>query len=182
VLPDDDTAGAPRRPARIWAGLVEGMAALGTLMIAGLMAMICADIVARNGFGGSLPLVSELGALTLVMIVALQLATTVRHGRLARIELASAWLARRRPRLATGLAALWDLAGAAAFGAIAWSTAGILARDFAHLEYIGVTGVATLPTWPFRAVILAGFAVAAIQFGLRALAGLRQASLGQPAA
>jgi TRAP-type C4-dicarboxylate transport system permease small subunit len=64
--------------------VVDGIAALGTLLIVGLMAIICADIVARNVLGGSLPLVSELGALLVVMIVALQLAATVRADRLAR--------------------------------------------------------------------------------------------------
>lgn len=185
MLSDDDTAGVGRRPAlpaRIWAGLVEGMAALGTLMIGALMLMICADIVARNVIGGSLPLVSELGALTLVMMVALQLGATVGQGRLARIELVSDWLERCSPRLSAGIGGVWDLAGAAACGVIAWSTSGILGRDFGHQEYIGVTGIMTLPTWPFRAVILAGFAVAAVQFLLRALAGFRRAAIGQPAA
>ena len=57
---------------------VEGLAALGTILIGFLMLIICADIVARNLMGSSLPLITELGALTLVMIVYLQLAATVR--------------------------------------------------------------------------------------------------------
>lgn len=180
--PEDDEAGGPAPggrpgslPHRLWAYLVDGMAAIGTLMIAALMLMISADIVARNGFGGSLPLVSELGALTLVMIVALQLGSTVRHDRLARVEFIVARIERGHPRLHAGLTGLWDLAGAAACAAVAWSSWGILGRDLAHREYIGVTGGATLPVWPFRALILAGIAVAAIQFLIRAIGDFGQA-------
>lgn len=176
----DEEPGAPRRawfaPGRLWAALVDGMAALGTVMIILLMAMISADIFARNVIGGSLPLISELGALTLVMIVFLQLGSAVRHNRLARIEMLLAMLERRSPRAQALVCGLWDLVGAAACAAIAWSTTGILRRDFIHMDFIGVTGVLTLPTWPFRALIMAGIAVAAVQFLLRALAEFRFAA------
>lgn len=71
---------------RLWRWAVDGLAALGTLLIGVLMLLICADILARNLMGSSLPLISELGALTLVMIVYLQLAATVRADRLPRTE------------------------------------------------------------------------------------------------
>jgi hypothetical protein len=77
---------------------VDGLGVLGTLLIGVLMVIICADIVARNALGASLPLVSELGAMLLVMIVALQLATTVRADRLARTEIFYLPFRERRPR------------------------------------------------------------------------------------
>lgn len=159
----------PPKAARIWNGLVDGLAALGTAMIAGLMAMICADIVARNLLGSSLPLISELSAITLVMIVFLQLGTAVRHGRLARIEFISGWLAEVAPRAAAAMGALWNLIGVAICGLIAWSTWGIFSRDVAAGQFIGVTGMMTMPVWPFRLLILTGVGVAALQFLLLAL-------------
>lgn len=159
-----------------WAWLVDGLAALGTAMIAVLMGMISADIVARNVMGASLPLISELSALTLVMIVFLQLGTAVRHGRLAQIEFFMNWLLARSPRAHAALTALWNLTGAAACAAIAWSTYGILLRDFSHAVFIGVTGVLTMPVWPFRALILVGVTVAALQFLLLAIGNLRFAT------
>nr|WP_272210295.1 TRAP transporter small permease subunit [Marinicella sp. W31]MDC2876163.1 TRAP transporter small permease subunit [Marinicella sp. W31] len=57
------------------------------MLILVLMLVISADIFMRNLLGASLPLVSELGALLLVMIVSLQLATTIRADRLARTEI-----------------------------------------------------------------------------------------------
>ena len=185
MAPHNDDAGAPegeRRPlsplARFWAALVDGTAALGTLLIGLLMVMISADILARNIIGGSLPLISELGALTLVMIVYLQLGTTIRHNRMARIEFFLLWLERRSPRALAVLNAVWELAGAAMCAAIAWSTLGIFRRDLSSMEFIGVPGIATLPTWPFRALILAGATIAVVQFLIRAAEELRLAAGG----
>ena len=155
---------------RLWSLAVEGLAALGTVLIGGLMLIICADIVARNLFGSSLPLVSELGALLLVMIVALQLAATVRADRLARTEIFLEPFAARYPRAGNLVRAVFNLLGAAMVGGMAWATIGTLQKDWASSEFIGTPGLGTLPTWPFRALILLGLTVAAIEFVVRIVA------------
>lgn len=161
--------GHPRNlPAWLWSLVVDGFAALGTVMIGGLMLIICADIFARNLLGASLPLVSELGALLLVMIVALQLAAAVRADRLARTEIFLIPFRRRHPSEAALLTALFSLVGAAMVGCMAWATVGTLVKDWDSNEFIGTPGLGTLPTWPFRAFILIGLAVAAIEFVVRA--------------
>ncbi len=163
-------AGRSDPPAiRVWNGVVESFAALGTVLIGGLMLIICADIVARNTMGASLPLVSELGAMIVVLIVALQLAATVRANRLARTEIFITPFTDRFPRAGAGLEALFDLIGAAVIGGIAWASIRILDKDWQSAEFIGTPGLGTLPTWPFRALILAGFAIAAIEFVVRIL-------------
>jgi len=166
--------------ARAWHWLVDGLAALGTMLIGALMLLICADIVARNVMGSSLPMISELGALTLVMIVYLQLATTVRADRLARTEIFFLGLQMNHPRAGALLAAVFDLAGAVLIGLIAWSTVRILEKDFLSHEFIGVPGIATAPTWPFRAMILIGVTVASIEFLVRAATALKKAATGDP--
>lgn len=153
---------------RAWVRAVDGLAALGTVMIGLLMVMICADVVARNVYGGSLPLVSELGALTLVMIVFLQLGTTIRNDRLARADFILAALAERRPRAGAFIAGIWDLFGVAVCAAAAWSTWDILMGDIEVGEFIGVRAGVTLETWPFRLLILLGISVAAAQFAVQA--------------
>lgn len=181
-MPDRGDAAVGRPwPTRLWQGVVDGLAALGTLLIGVLMLIICADIVARNLFGSSLPLVSELGALTLVMIVYLQLAATVRADRLPRTEIFFANLQSARPRAGAVLSAAFDLAGGLLVGLIAWSTVRILEKDLASHEFIGVPGIATLSTWPFRVLILVGVAVAAVEFLVRAAAALRLAAGGERA-
>jgi TRAP-type mannitol/chloroaromatic compound transport system permease small subunit len=149
------------------------MAAIGTALIGVLMVIICADVVARNMMGASLPMVSELGALALVMIVYLQLATTIRHDRLARTELFVTGFVGRHPRLGALLHAFFDFLGLASLAVIAWATIKIVGRDFSSGEYIGVTGVATLPTWPFKVAIVAGMIVSAIEFFLQVIRNLQ---------
>lgn len=148
---------------RAWRGLVDGLGALGTMMIVVLMLIIFADVLVRNVAGGSLPMVAELGAMTVVMIVYLQLATTIRHDRLARTELFYVPFRTKYPRAGAVLGGVYDLAAALTLGAIAWSTLSILTKDYTRGEYIGVTGIATLPTWPFRVAILAGLIVSTLQ-------------------
>ena len=163
-------------PLRLWNHGVDGLAALGTLMIVVLMGMIFADVLARNLIGGSLPLISELGALTLVMIVFLQLGTTVRNDRMARTEFFLDAVEARRPRLAAFVTGVWHLFGIAVCAGIAWSTWGILTRDLAARNFIGIPGVATMPTWPFRSLILLGIAVATLQFVVQAAIAFRRAA------
>ena len=156
--------------------LVDGLGALGTLLIVVLMAIICADVLVRNLVGSSLPMVAEAGALTLVMIVYLQLATTIRHDRLSRTELFYGGFRDRFPRAGEVLAAIFHLVAAGALGTVAWSTVTIVERDFLRGEHIGVTGVLTLPTWPFRALILLGMTVATVQCLILLAAALRNAA------
>ncbi len=163
---------AKRRGAiRGWNMLVDGMAAFGTVLIGVLMAVICADVIARNLMGASLPLVSEFGALLLVMIVYLQLATTLRHDRMPRSDFLLIALERVTPMPARIIRGLFDLVTAVALGVIAWATLGILTKDLSAGAFIGVTGVATVPVWPFRLIILVAMAIACIQALIQVFAG-----------
>ncbi|WP_233270609.1 TRAP transporter small permease subunit [Chachezhania sediminis] len=180
----DLTQGAPGGgrsrpvPLRLWSWIVEGLAALGTLLIGVLMLIICADILARNLMGASLPLVSELGALTLVMIVYLQLAATIRTDRLARTEIWYPGFCDRHPRAGAVLGGLFDLVAALLLGLIAWATLRIVTKDYASAEFIGVPGIATLATWPFRVAIMIGVGVAALESLFRTVAAFRTAARG----
>ena len=160
--------------ARAWGWLVEAFAALGTVLIGVLMLIICADIVARNLMGASLPLVSEGGALLVVTLVALQLAATVRAGRLARTEVFITPFSQRYPTGGAILSALFNLTGAVVLGIIAWASIRVVGKDIEAGEFIGITGMATLPTWPFRVLILAGFAIAAVECAVRVIAVFRE--------
>ncbi|MCR9111096.1 MAG: TRAP transporter small permease [Rhodobacteraceae bacterium] len=158
---------------RAWCRVVEGFSALGTVLIGVLMLIICADIVARNAAGASLPLVSEGGALLVVTLVALQLGATVRAGRLARTEVVIVPLTQRLPKTGALLNGVFDLVGAVTLGMIAWTSLRVVEKDMTSSEFIGVPGIATLPTWPFRVLVLVGFAVASIEFGFRVFRALR---------
>jgi len=165
---------------QVWHMIVEGLAAIGTVLIGVLMVIICADIIARNSMGASLPLISEAGALLVVMIVALQLAATVRANRLARTEFFIVPFTNRYPRAGAALSAVFDLVAMSVLGMIAWGTIRILEKGYNSAEFIGIVGIATLPTWPVRVLILVGFAVAATEFLVRFINATRRALGGNP--
>lgn len=167
------------KPLLVWSTFVDGLAVLGTALIGVLMIIICADIIARNTMGASLPLVSELGALLLVMIVCLQLPTTIRADRLARTEVFFVVFREGRPRAGAALSAAFNLVGAAVLAMIAWASWSILQKDYYSSEFIGVPGIATLPTWPFRALIFVGITVAAAQFIVGAFTEFRTSLRGK---
>ncbi len=172
--PEAARRGWPDRITGAWNLLVDGLGALGTVLILGLMGLICADVLARNVTGASLPMVAEAGALTVVMIVYLQLATTIRHDRLARTDLFLGGLRRLFPRAGALLVAVYHAVACGTLGFIAWSTVTIVERNFMRGEYIGVPGIVTVPTWPFRALILVGMTVAAVQCAIQLVQALRQ--------
>ena len=179
--PQDQISACPETGARLssagrlWGYLVDGLSALGSLLIVTLMLMIGADVLSRNIMGSSLPLVSELGALMVVMIVYLQLATTIRHDRMARADVFYRGFREKHPRKGAVLGAAFDLAGAGVIGVMALATLRLLEHDLSSGQFIGITGVMTLPTWPFRAAILAGMTIAGIQFALQVISALRAA-------
>ncbi len=175
MVVDDDRENASRL-IRGWHLLVEAFAAVGTLLIGVLMVIICADILARNLMGASLPLVSEVGALIVVTLVALQLAATVRADRLARTEFFLWSISERSPRTAAWLQVAFNLIGATVLGTIAWASIRVMEKDLNAGEFIGITGMGTLPTWPFRALVLAGFAIAAIEFLIAMISMVRAAT------
>ena len=70
-------------------------------------------------------------------------------------------------------------AGAFMVGMIAWASAGILEKDLASNEFIGTRGLGTLPTWPFRTLIMIGMAVAAIEFVAVAFSHFKSALAGE---
>lgn len=166
----------------LWGWLVDGMAAFGTVLIVVLMVIICSDVVARNFFGASLPVVAELSALTLVMIVYLQLATAIRHNRLARTDFLLSSIEEKAPRLGAVINAGFNLVGMLVIGVIAWSTLGILEADMDRGRYIGVTGVLTVPSWPFRAIILFGVTVATIQYAIQLISAFSRSAPSTPEA
>jgi TRAP-type C4-dicarboxylate transport system permease small subunit len=178
-LSETNHLGAPRGERHVaqkaWGILVDGLSAIATLFIAVLMIVICADIVARNGLGSSLPLISEFGGMIVVLIVALQLPSAAAADRLARVELVLDVLALKRPVIAAFIKAVFSLLAFAILALVAWSSFGIFQRAVSSQDFIGTPGIGTLPTWPFRFLITVGMSVAALEFLFKAIGQLRQA-------
>lgn len=162
--------------------LTQGLNALGTLIIIGLMLLINTDIVGRTGFDAPVRGVTELVSLSIVGIVFLQLADTLRSGRFTRADMLLDRLKRNRPVLAAVLQAIYHGLGAVLMGIILWAAWPSLVESIRIREYVGALGDFTAPVWPVRLMMLVGLGVTALTFVLLASMDLRRArSLAQSA-
>ncbi len=148
--------------------LTGAMNALGTVWILGLMVLINADVIGRDVFASPVRGVTELVALSIVGIVFLQLADTLRAGRFTRADVLLERLQTKRPALADGLHAVFHLIGAALMLVILWATWEPLMESVRIKEYVGAIGDFQAPVWPIRLITLIGLAVTALCYLLLA--------------
>ncbi len=167
----DDEPGWPR--ALVW--LTRALHVAGALWTVALMLLINADVIGRNAFDTPVRGVSELVGLSIVGIVFLQLADTLRCGRFTRADVWLAPLRRRRPALAAALQALHAALGTALMAVMLWA-AWPQFLDVARVgEYVGALGDFTAPLWPVRLLIVLGLGLTALTFAIMALAQGRRA-------
>ena len=144
--------------------LTGAMNALGTLWILALMVLINADVLGRNLLSSPVRGVPELVALSIVGIVFLQLADTLRVGRFTRADVLLDRLARSSPRLHDGLHAVFHAIGAALMTVILWASWEPLVESVRIQEYVGAIGDFQAPVWPIRLITLLGLAVTALVY------------------
>ena len=142
--------------------LTGAMNALGTLWILGLMVLINADVIGRNAFDHPVRGVTELVALSIVGIVFLQLADTLRAGRFTRADVLLDRLQKTRPAIADALHALFHFVGGALMLVILWASWEPLVESVRIKEYVGAIGSFQAPVWPVRLITLIGLAVTAL--------------------
>ncbi len=163
----DLESGAPADAPRSWFGrLIDSLNAAGSVVIAAVMLLMCADVLLRNLLNRPLDGVAELVATSIIVIVFLQLPSTLRHGRMSRADLFIDPFVQTRPRAGKRLRALFSLAGVFACAVIAYASWPMLARAWRDDEFLGIDGVFSFPIWPMRLVVCIGAALAAIQYAL----------------
>lgn len=150
------------------------LSALGTIWIFVLMLLICADVTGLALFSHPLYGVVELVEQTIVPVVFLQLAHALGHGRLTRADFLFGPLSKSDPAAAGVLDLLFLLAGAMLFGALGWVLWGEYLEALRGGDYIGSTGIFTLPTWPFKLLTAVGCIATTAQFALEALETARR--------
>ena len=165
---DLEAAPAASAPNSLFGWLVDGLNAAGSVVIAAVMLLMCADVLLRDLFNRPIDGVAELVATSIIVIVFLQLPATLRHGRMSRADLFMDPFIQRRPVAGQRLRAVFSLAGVFACGLIAYATWPMLARAWSDSEFWGIEGVFTFPTWPMRAVVWLGATLAAVQYVLLA--------------
>lgn len=157
------------------------MNSVGTLWLFALTFVICADVAGRYLFDSPIQGAAEIVGFSVVAALFLAFPNALQAGRFTRVEVLIQRLEARRPGAAALLAALYQLAGAAVFGLIAWGTWPRFASAWASGEITGTPGVFTFVVWPFFGVIVLGAAATALEFLIqlaRAARGVRRPGWG----
>ena len=168
-----DAASAPRGfdPVRL---VLDGLAALGTIWTFGLMCLICADVIGRSFLNAPITGVAEIAANSVVGIVFLQIGATIYGGRMTRADFLVSRIVRAAPMLGRTIETLFLLIGAGIMAFIAWAAWPGMWNSLAAREFFGVQGLFTVPTWPFRALIVTGGTAGALAYLVLFAASLRR--------
>jgi TRAP-type mannitol/chloroaromatic compound transport system permease small subunit len=142
--------------------VLDALAAIGTIWTFGLMLLICADVIGRSFLNSPITGVSEIAAHSVVGIVFLQIGATIYQRRMTRADFLIDRIARAAPMLGRAMEVLFLLVGAAVMGFVAQAAWPGMWNSIALGEFFGVQGLFTVPTWPFRALIVLGGAAGAV--------------------
>lgn len=155
--------------------LVVGMNALGSFWILLLVMLVTSDALGRTFLNHPIAGTHEMIQISVVGIVFLQLADTIRTGRLTRSDSVLAILNLHWPRVAAVLQCAFYLLGAAFMGIGLWGSVPLLKEAIDRGSYIGNDGIFTAPVWPVKTIIVIGLAVCLIQFLRLGFTAFRQA-------
>jgi TRAP-type C4-dicarboxylate transport system permease small subunit len=158
---EDGNAGPPQHPLGRVAAV---LAAIGTLWILGLMALVVADVVGRNFLNAPITGVAEFASRSVASIVFLTLAAGICSGRMTRSDFLPRLLGPRAPRVVLVLDVGNAVLGAVLFAALAVIGWPEFRSSWQSDEYFGVQGVATMAAWPFRGLLVGGAAMAALAY------------------
>jgi TRAP-type C4-dicarboxylate transport system permease small subunit len=163
-----ETNEAPKR-AGVFESVISGMNSIGTLWVFVLLIIINLDIFGKFLFNLPLRGVPEIVSLSIVALVFLQIAHTLKVGRLTRSETVLNFLKAKAPKLAYFLEGVIHLVGMLTFAIIFWGSISLFTKSWKIDEYVGAEGDFMAPVWPVKLIILIGSAAAIIQFFLLAL-------------
>lgn len=160
-------AGAVRlRPALShgFGAVVGGMNAAGSCWIVVLMLLINVEAVGRSAFDAPIVGVIEMIEISIVGIVFLQLADSLRQGVLTRSDGLLNRMKARRPKIADAMGAAASALGVAFMALILVGSAPFFVESWEKDYYIGVEGMFTAPVWPTALIIVVAVVVTMIQF------------------
>ncbi len=181
-MPDNgSTDGAGREqiaPLRIFGWIVSGMNATGSCWIVVLMLLINAEAIGRSAFNQPIIGVIEMIEISIVGIVFMQLADSLRRGVLTRSDGLFNQVMARSPRAGHAMGLFTSVAGVVFMGLVLWGSVPFFVDAWVGDYYIGVEGMFTAPVWPVALVIVIAITVTMIQFLIN-LAGHLQPLVGR---
>ena len=151
-----------------YSDITSVMNSIGTAWVFVLLVIINLDIGGRALFNHPIRGVPEIVALSIVACVFLQLAHTLKVGRLTRSDIILNWLARKNPGLEHFLSGIYHLIGAVVLVILFNASLPLFTKAWRLDVYVGAEGDFMAPVWPVKLIILIGSMAAAIHFMLMA--------------
>ena len=179
TIKSSDNETAPAISRRRWfsyQAIISVMNSIGTAWVFVLLIIINLDIGGRALFNHPIRGVPEIVALSIVACVFLQIAHTLKVGRLTRSDILLNWLQAHRPGCKHLLEGVYFLIGACLMGILFKASLQLFSKAWRIDEYVGAQGDFMAPVWPVKLIILIGCAAGAIQFFLMACSSLKQAT------
>ncbi len=140
------------------------MNGIGTIWVFILLVIINLDIGGRAIFNRPIRGVPEIVSMSIVALVFMQIAHTLRVGRLTRSDLMTNWLMRTRPRLGHFFEGVHHLVGSILFTVLFWASLPMFTKAWTISEYVGAEGDFKAPLWPVKLIVLIGCVAGGIQF------------------
>ncbi len=167
------TTNKSRRRRLRYSDITSVMNSIGTAWVFVLLVIINLDIAGRALFNHPIRGVPEIVALSIVACVFLQLAHTLKVGRLTRSDIISNWLTRKNPGLEHFLSGIYHLIGAVVLIILFNASLPLFTKAWRLDVYVGAEGDFMAPVWPVKLIILIGCLAAAVQFMLMAYTDFR---------
>ncbi len=169
------TGGELKPPRRLsFESVFSVMNSMGTAWVFVLLVIINLDIGGRVFFNHPLRGVSEIVAMSIVACVFLQIAHTLKTGRLTRSEILLNVLQKRLPKLRQFLEGIYHLVGACLLAVLFSASVPLFTRSWEIGEYVGAEGDFMAPIWPVKLIILIGCAAGSLQFLIIAARSFRE--------
>ena len=157
-----------------YGSVISLMNSIGTVWVFVLLVIINLDIGGRALFNHPVRGVPEIVALSIVACVFLQIAHTLKAGRLTRSDIALNWLKTYHPGVRHFLEGWYFLIGACLMTILLHSSIPLFTKAWRIDEYVGAQGDFMAPVWPVKLIILIGCSAGAIQFLLMAVDSFRK--------
>lgn len=160
--------------------VTQALNVAGTVLILVMVVAVNADVIGRDFFNHPIPGVLEFIGLSIVTIVFLQMANTLREGRHVSNDLLTQLIAHWWPRIAAGIYTIFNLIGAALMALIVFYMWPLLKRNYLGEFYAGTAGVIEIPIWPFMVAVVIGAVATFFQFLVLAWRDVQRVRRGRP--
>lgn len=142
---------------------------VGSLLVFVMTLAVVADVTGRYVLNSPINGTAEMVTMAVVVVLYLQLAYTLRSGRMTRSDSFYLRVLARRPKVGNAMGFLFNLAGACLAAAIMIGAWPKWLAAWRSDYYVGVIGVFTFPEWPLLFIIFLGCALTGLQFILFAI-------------